>query len=89
MDIETILGIGRQTLEITLALAGPVLLAGLVAGVGVSLFQALTHINDMTLTLIPKMIAVIAALAVFGTWMLERLLSFTRLLIEGLPRFVG
>ena len=45
MDIETILGIGRQTLEITLALAGPVLLAGLVAGVGVSLFQALTHIK--------------------------------------------
>jgi flagellar biosynthesis protein FliQ len=43
----------------------------------------------MTLTLIPKMMAVIAALAVFGTWMLERLLSFTRLLIEGLPRFVG
>ena len=89
MDIETILGIGRQTLEITLALAGPVLLAGLVAGVGVSLFQALTHINDMTLTLIPKMMAVIAALAVFGTWMLERLLNFTRLLIEGLPGFVG
>jgi flagellar biosynthetic protein FliQ len=89
VDIETILGIGRQTLEITLALAGPVLLAGLVAGVGVSLFQALTHINDMTLTLIPKMMAVIAALAVFGTWMLERLLNFTRLLIEGLPGFVG
>jgi flagellar biosynthetic protein FliQ len=89
MTVEVVLGIGRQTLEVTLALAGPVLLAGLIAGVSVSLFQALTHINDMTMTLIPKMIAVIAALAMFGTWMLERLMSFTRLLIEGMPRYIG
>jgi len=89
MTVEVVLGIGRQTLEVTLALAGPVLLAGLIAGVSVSLFQALTHINDMTMTLIPKMMAVIAALALFGTWMLERLMSFTRLLIENMPRYVG
>lgn len=89
MSVEVVLGIARQTLEVTLALAGPVLLAGLIAGVSVSLFQALTHINDMTMTLIPKMMAVIAALALFGTWMLERLMSFTRLLIENMPRYVG
>jgi len=85
VTIEMIIGIGRQTLEITLALAGPVLLSGLIAGVIISLFQTVTRINDMTLTLIPKMIAVVASLALFGPWMLQRLLSFTTLMIEGLP----
>lgn len=89
MTIEMIIGIGRQTLEVVLALAGPVLLAGLIAGVAVALFQAVTQINEMTLTLIPKMLAVIVSLAVLGPWMLQKLMSFTILLIEDLPRQVG
>jgi flagellar biosynthetic protein FliQ len=84
VTVEMVIGIGRQALEVTLALAGPVLLSGLVAGVSVSLFQALTHINDHTLTLIPKMMAVVASLALFGPWMLQRLLSFTTVLIQSL-----
>lgn len=88
MTVEIIMGIARQALEVTMVLAGPVLLTGLVAGVLVSLVQAATHINDQTLTLIPKMVAVLVALAFFGPWMLERLLSFTRALIEGLPGYV-
>jgi flagellar biosynthetic protein FliQ len=89
MTVEMIIGIGRQALEVTLALAGPVLLAGLMAGVLVALFQAVTQINEMTLTLIPKMLAVVAALALFGPWMLQKLVSFTTILIKGLPDYVG
>jgi len=89
MTIETIIGISRETVELVLALAGPVLLAGLVAGVAVALFQAATQINEMTLTLIPKMLAVVAALAVFGPWMLQKLVTFTTVLIRDLPTYVG
>ena len=89
MTIEMIIGIGRQALEVVLALAGPVLLAGLAAGVTVALFQAVTQINEMTLTLIPKMLAVVATLAVLGPWMLQKLVTFTTLLIQDLPRYVG
>jgi flagellar biosynthetic protein FliQ len=89
MTVETIIGLGRDTLEIVLVLAGPILLAGLVVGVAVSLFQAVTQINEMTLTLIPKMIAVVAALAVCGPWMLERLMSFTLTVMHELPNRVG
>lgn len=89
MTIEMITGIGRQTLEVVLAIAGPVLLAGLIAGVAVALFQAVTQINEMTLTLIPKMLAVVVSLAVFGPWMLQKLVTFTTVLIRDLPRYVG
>ena len=88
MTVEVVMGIGRLALDVTLALAGPILLAGLAAGVCMSLFQALTHINDMTMTLIPKMVAVVGALAVFGPWMLSRLMSFTTVLIQSLPGYV-
>jgi flagellar biosynthetic protein FliQ len=89
MTIETIVGISRQTVELVLALAGPVLLAGLVVGLAVALFQAATQINEMTLTLIPKMLAVVASLAIFGPWMLQKLVSFTTVLIQELPTYVG
>ncbi len=88
MSVEMIIGIGRETIEVMMMLAGPVLAAGLIAGVLVSLFQTVTRIQDMTLTLVPKMLAVVASLALFGPWMLERLLGFTTRLIEGLPSYV-
>jgi flagellar biosynthetic protein FliQ len=89
MTIETIVGISRQTVELVLALAGPVLLAGLIVGLAVALFQAATQINEMTLTLIPKMLAVVVSLALFGPWMLQKLVSFTTVLIQELPTYVG
>ena len=88
MSVEMIIGIGRETIEVMIILAGPVLAAGLIAGVLVSLFQTVTRIQDMTLTLVPKMLAVVASLALFGPWMLERLLGFTTSLIESLPSYV-
>ena len=88
MGVEAVVGLGRGALELTLALAGPVLLFGLIAGVAVSLFQAMTQINDVTLAFIPKILATCAALLVFGPWMLQRLISFTTGVFQSLPNYV-
>lgn len=88
MDVATVIGIGRSALEMTLFLAGPVLAFGLVAGLAVAIFQAVTQINEMTLTFIPKIGAVVAALLLFGPWMLTRLVGFTKMLFESLPNYV-
>jgi len=88
VGVETVIGIGRNALELTLMLAGPVLLFGLVAGLGVSIFQAMTQINEITLTFIPKIVATAAALVLFGPWMLTRLITFTTTLFVGLPGYV-
>ena len=82
MGVETVIGIGRGALELTLALAGPVLLFGLIAGLAVSVFQAMTQINEITLTFIPKIVATAAALILFGPWMLARLMTFTTTLFK-------
>jgi flagellar biosynthesis protein FliQ len=88
VGVETVIGIGQSALEVTLMLAGPVLLFGLVAGLGVSVFQAMTQINEITLTFIPKIVATVVALALFGPWMLTRLMTFTTTLFQGLPGYV-
>lgn len=88
MEVSTVIALGRSALELTLALAGPVLLFGLVAGLAVSVFQALTQINEITLTFIPKIVATAAALVIFGPWMLARLTTFTTNLFQSLPSYV-
>ena len=88
MGVETVVGIGRGALELTVSLAGPVLLFALVAGLAVAVFQALTQINEVTLTFIPKIAATAAALVLFGPWMLTRLVSFTTTLFQSLPTYV-
>ncbi len=88
MGVETVIGVGRGALELTLALAGPVLVFGLVAGLAVSIFQAMTQINEITLTFIPKIVATAAALVLFGPWMLTRLMAFTTTLFLSLPDYV-
>jgi flagellar biosynthetic protein FliQ len=85
---ESVLQLGRNALEMTLILAGPVLLFGLVAGLAVSVFQALTQIHEMTLTFIPKIAATILALALFGPWMLQKMLNYTSALFESIPGLV-
>jgi flagellar biosynthetic protein FliQ len=85
MTPETVLQLGRNALEIALLLAGPVLLFGLVAGLAVAIFQALTQINEMTLVFIPKIAATVLALALFGPWMLQKLINYTTALIEAIP----
>ena len=77
MDNSFVLFLGRYTLETSLLLAAPLLLTCLVVGVAVTLFQAVTSIRDMTLTIVPKLLAVGIVTLLFGNWMLEVLLRFT------------
>ena len=77
MDSSFILYLGRHTLETALLLAAPILLTCMIVGVVVTLFQAVTSIRDMTLTIVPKLLAVGVVTLLFGSWMLQILLRFT------------
>lgn len=77
MDSNFILYLGRRTLETTLLIAAPILLTCIIVGVTVTLFQAVTSIRDMTLTVVPKLLAVGVVVMLFGSWMLEIALKFT------------
>lgn len=85
MSPEAVLQLGRNALEMTLILCGPVLLFGLLAGLSVAIFQALTQINEMTLVFIPKIAATGLALVLFGPWMLQKLVNYTTALFESIP----
>jgi len=88
MTPEFVVGFGKQALEVTLLMAAPMLLAGLVVGVLISIFQAVTSIQEMTLTFIPKILAVVLALVLFGPWMLQTTLNFASDLMINLPNYV-
>jgi flagellar biosynthetic protein FliQ len=88
MGIETVTTVGQGALEMTLVLAGPVLLCALVAGLVVSVLQAMTQVHEITLTFIPKLAASALALFVLGPWMLGRLVSYTTVLFQSLPSSV-
>ena len=76
MDSDFILYLGRQSLEVALIISAPVLLTCAVVGVVVTLFQAVTSIRDMSLTVVPKLIAVGLVLMLFGGWMLDTMLRY-------------
>lgn len=76
MDSSFILYLGRHTLETALLLSAPILLTCMIVGVIVTLFQAVTSIRDMTLTIVPKLLAVGVVTLLFGNWMMEILLRF-------------
>ena len=77
MTAEMIIGLARNAMETTLLISAPLLLSGLVIGLMVSIFQAVTQIQEMTLTFIPKIVAVFLALLIFFPWMLEIMTAFT------------
>lgn len=89
MTPETVMLVGRQALEMTVLVAAPLLLAALVTGLLVSVFQAATQINEMTLSFIPKVLAMFLALVVAGPWMLTAMIDYMRNLFLALPSFVG
>ena len=89
MTPETVVTVGRHALEMTLMLAAPLLLTALAVGLIVGIFQAATQINEMTLSFIPKLLAMAAMLALTGPWMLRTLVEYTRSLIESIPGMIG
>jgi flagellar biosynthetic protein FliQ len=88
MTESMIMTVARDALTMTLMLAAPVLAVCLVVGLVVSLFQAVTQINEMTLSFVPKMIGVGAVLLVLGPWMLQQIVRFTAGLLNQLPSLV-
>ena len=89
MSPEEVVTVGRHALEMTLMLAAPLLLTALAVGLIVGIFQAATQINEMTLSFIPKLLAMAAVLALTGPWMLRSLVEYTRNLIDSIPGMIG
>ncbi len=77
MTDAMVLEVGRNAMTVTLLLAGPLLGASLVVGLVISIFQAVTQINEATLSFVPKILAIFATLAVMGTWMMGTMVSYT------------
>jgi flagellar biosynthetic protein FliQ len=89
MTPETVVTIGRQGLELMLIVSAPLLLVSLVVGIAVSFFQAVTQINEQTLSFIPKIIVIVAALVIFAPWMTETLTTYTRDLFLNIPNVLA
>ncbi|MBI5911031.1 MAG: flagellar biosynthesis protein FliQ [Betaproteobacteria bacterium] len=89
MTPASVLTLAQQALQVTLLMAAPPLLAALLTGLLVSVFQAATQINEMTLSFIPKLLAIFVALVLFGPWMLGILLDYIRELFTGIPAMIG
>ena len=85
MNAQMVLTMGQDALLTLLMVAAPILGIVLVVGLVISLFQAITQINEATLTFIPKLIAAMLALAIAGPWMLSILVDFIRRTIETIP----
>ncbi|MBZ5488544.1 flagellar biosynthesis protein FliQ [Halomonas aquamarina] len=88
MTPEMVMSMAYQGMRVTLFLAAPVLLAALFTGLIISLFQAATQINEMTLTFIPKILAVFAVLVLAGPWLIGLITDFTYRLFTNIPNMV-
>jgi flagellar biosynthetic protein FliQ len=89
MTPDSVILIGQQALAITAMLAAPMLLSALAAGLLIGMFQAATQINEMTLSFIPKLIVLAAALYFGGGWMLKVIVGYTESLIKSIPQVIG
>ncbi|MGE3611550.1 MAG: flagellar biosynthesis protein FliQ [Bacteriovoracaceae bacterium] len=78
----------NQAIRVTLMLAAPMLIGALVVGVLVSIFQAVTQINEQTLSFIPKILVIIAALVIFSPWMMETMVTYTQDLFTSIPELI-
>lgn len=83
-----LIGLGVETFKIALYLSMPMLLAGLIAGLVISIFQATTQINEMTLSFVPKILIVIVVAIFTMPWMMNMMMEFTIRMIEMIPTFV-
>ena len=88
MTVDFIVGIMAEAIQVTLLVAAPVLIVGLIVGVAISLFQAVTQIQEMTLVFVPKIVAVLVVLIAALPWMLSLLMTFTHHLFVHIPAYV-
>ncbi|ULA68862.1 MAG: hypothetical protein LZF62_380050 [Nitrospira sp.] len=88
MTIETVTEIGRQAIETAMFVSAPILGLSLIVGLMVSTFQAMTQINEATLTFVPKVLAVFAATLLFLPWMMGVLIAFMTHIITSIPTLI-
>jgi flagellar biosynthetic protein FliQ len=89
MDQDTVVSIVTQTMEVGLKIALPILLTGLVVGLVISVFQAVTQIQEQTLSFIPKLLGLVVVIIVAGPWMLGQIVNWTTELYSSIPTLVG
>ena len=88
MTPEMVVTIGQQALQMTLLVSAPLMLAALVTGLLVSIFQAATSINEMTLTFVPKLVVMFIVLILAGPWMIDTMTSYMRELFSSIPQLI-
>ena len=88
MSPEYVVKLGQQTLTLVIYVSGPMLIVALIVGLGISIFQAVTQIHEMTLTFIPKILAVFFSLIIFFPWLLELIVGFTSKILINFPEYI-
>ncbi len=86
--MDQVISIGKETIGTILLVAGPCLVVSVVVGLIISIFQATTQIHDQTLSFVPKILAVMLSMMIFGGWMLKVVIDFTQRLLENLPGLI-
>jgi flagellar biosynthetic protein FliQ len=89
MTQDTVVSVAVSAMELALKVGAPIMLVGLVIGLGVSVFQAVTQIQEQTLSFIPKIVGMAVLVVVAGPWMLGQLITWTQQLYAGIPSMVG
>lgn len=89
MTPATVMEIGRQAIEVTVFVAAPMLVAALVVGLIISIFQAATQINEATLQFVPKLVVMFLVLLLTGPWMLQYLVDYIQRLFSSIPQLIG
>lgn len=89
MTPETVVTIGQQAVEMTLMISAPLLLTALVVGLIVSIFQAATQINEMTLSFIPKLLGIFVVMMIAGPWMVNTMVDYIHRLFGNIPWMIG
>ncbi len=88
MSPDFIIGFARQSIELTLTIALPMLGIGLFVGVFISIIQAATQVQEMTLTFVPKILAIFIALLISFPWIMDKMVTFTRDLFLNIPNYI-
>ena len=89
MNQDTVVSLATQAMTLALEIAGPILLLGLIIGLLVSIFQAVTSIQEQSLSFIPKIVGVAVLIVVLGPWMLDQLVGYAQNLYLSIPSLVG
>ena len=89
MDQDTVVNLATQAMVLSLKIAGPILVLGLIIGLLVSIFQAVTSIQEQSLSFIPKVVGVAVLIVVLGPWMLDQLVGYAQNLYMSIPSLIG